>query len=419
MDPAAVLDSLRRETREELDRILAYWSTVAVDPRHGGFHGYIGPDGVAGPGAAKGAILNTRILWTFSAAYGVLDAPWLAPLADRAAGVVLGRLMDPVHGGVYWMLDAAGHRLDDRKHIYAQAFALYALAEHHRATGQRDSLEAAIGLFDLIEEHAADAVHGGYLEAFDRDWRRRYDDRLSEVDLDAPKSENTHLHLLEAYTTLVRAWADPRPRSRLRSLVTVFVDRIVDADRGHTRPFFDRDWTVRSTTVSFGHDIETAWLLADAVEALDDSTLAARVRDVSLRLVDTVLREGLDPDGGVYYEVDADGVIDRQKEWWTQAEAIVGFLYAYGATGRPELLAAARDTWGFVTSHMIDRERGEWHRRTDRDGTPQPGHEKAGPWKGPYHNARACLEVMARAAALRAAGPSGAGQTQTDQGSSR
>lgn len=414
MGRAAVLESLQRETREELTRILAYWSDVAVDRERGGFHGYIGPDNVPRPEAPRGAILNTRILWAFSAAHRVLGDATLRPLADRAAEVVLGRLLDPVHGGVYWMIDPSGRPTDDRKHVYAQAFALYGLAEHYRATGREASLRAAIELFDLVEEHAADPEHGGYLEAFDRDWRPRDDDRLSGVDLASPKSENTHLHLLEAYTALVRAWTDPRPGSRIRSLVTLFTDRIVDHERGHTRPFFDRDWTVRSTTVSFGHDIETAWLLADAVAALDDTALAEPVAEVSLLLADTVLREGLDPEGGVYYEVDPDGVVDREKEWWTQVEAIVGFLHAYGATARPDFLAAARDTWGFARTHMLDREGGDWYRRTDRDGTPQPGHEKVGPWKGPYHTTRACLEVIGRAAALRDRWPS-TGQAHQDQ----
>ncbi|MFW6205840.1 MAG: AGE family epimerase/isomerase [Gemmatimonadota bacterium] len=410
MDPAVVLESLAREAREELTRILAYWSDVAVDRERGGFHGYVGPDNTPDPDAPRGAILNARILWAFSAAYravgdlapGAVDRPGLRSLADRAADVVLDRFVDPDHGGVFWMTDSSGRPVDHRKHIYAQAFALYSLAEHYRATGRARSRDTAVALQRLIEEHAADERYGGYTEAFHRDWRPRPGDRLSDVDLAAAKSENTHLHLLEAYATLVRAVPEARADNELRALVELFLEHIVELDTGHTRPFFDCDWTVRSTTVSFGHDIETAWLLTDAADALGDLRLADRVAPVSLRLAETVLEEGLDPEGGVCYQVGADGVVDREKEWWTQAEAIVGLLAAYQATGRSAFLAGARDTWAFVRSYMLDREGGEWFRRTTRGGMPLPGHEKVGPWKGPYHNVRACLQVMERTAALTA-----------------
>lgn len=392
---AAVAD-LAAEARHELGRILRYWLDNAVDPR-GGFIGFIDADGTPDPGAPRGAILTSRILWTFAAAYRRLGEAELRVMADRALNEVLGRFRDPEHGGVYWLIGPDGRPVDDRKHVYAQAFAVYALAEHHRATGHESSLEEAIGLFRLIEEHASDPGHGGYLESFDRDWRPRDDDRLSDVDLAVPRSENAHLHLLEAYTTLVHAWRDPAVIDRLRALTLVFLDRIVDREAGHTRPFFDRYWTARSTVVSFGHDIETAWLLRAAARALGEPGFSDRTTEVALRLAGSVLEDGLDPAGGVYYEVSESGVVDRDKEWWTQAEAVVGFIDAYQATGRAEFLAAAQSTWRFITAHVVDHEGGEWSRRVSRDGSVRAPLEKVGPWKGPYHNARACLEVMERA----------------------
>jgi mannobiose 2-epimerase len=405
MNAAAVLETLGREMRHELTgRILPFWSRRAVDEHGGGFIGYMGPDGVPDPDAPRGGILNARILWSFSAAHRALGDPEVRAVADRAADDLGRRFLDPEHGGLYWMVESSGTPVDDRKHVYAQAFAVYAFAEHHRATGAVQSLDRARALFALIEEHAFDGEHGGYREAFRRDWTPLTDVRLSERDLDAAKSENTHLHLLEAYTTLYRAWPDPVVADRLRALVELFRASIIAWDVGHTRPFFDRDWTVRSTIVSFGHDIETSWLLAEAAAALGDPGLEERVAKASLRLADTVLAEGLDPRGGVFYEVDETGRVDRAKEWWTQAESVVGFLHAYQGTGRPAFLAAARDTWAFIRSHHLDPRHGEWHRRTDRDGTPERQHEIVGPWKGPYHATRACLEVMERTGQLLSAG---------------
>lgn len=402
MSTHATLVALERETRAELTgRILPYWSERAVDPVHGGFFGYIGPDGAADPDAPRAANLNSRILWTFSAAGRVLGDSSLHHVADRAADVLRRRFLDAADGGVYWAVDRAGRPVDDRKHVYAQAFAVYGLAEHHRATGREESLREAVALFRLIEGRARDAACGGYREAFSRDWSPLEDARLGETDLNAPKSANTHLHLVEAYATLLRTWRDPELADRLRALVELFVDRIVDRSSGHLRPFFDADWTPRSGIVSYGHDIEASWLLSDAAAALEDRTLAGRVDAAALLLADAVLREGFDPMGGVFYLADPAGTVDREKEWWPQAEAIVGFLHAYQRTGRADFLAAARDTWAFIKAYMLDQQQGEWYRRVDRDGTLQPQHEKVGPWKGPYHNARACLEVMRRASGGR------------------
>ena len=394
---AATLVALGREMRAELrERILPWWAEHALDRERGGFHGLIGPDAAPAPDAPRGVVLNSRILWTFSAAHRTLREPWLRVVADRAAEVVTGKFLDLEHGGVYWTVDPSGRPVDPRKHVYAQAFALYGLSEHHRATGCEASRRAGQTLFGLIEAHAWEPTHGGYREAFDRGWTPLADVRLGDSDLNAPRSHNTLLHLLEAYANLYRVWPDPVLQARLRHLIGLFPDRIVDRSSGHARPFFEADWTVLSTDVSYGHDIETAWLLGDAARLLDDPTLAARVAEVAVLLADTTLREGVDPRGGLFYRADATGAVDREKEWWPQAEAVVGFLDAFERTARPEFLDAAWRTWSFIRDHLRDHEYGEWHRRVDRDGTPQPRHEKAGPWKGPYHNGRACLEVMRR-----------------------
>lgn len=398
MNPDDTLLCLELEMRSELlGRILPYWIERVVDRERGGFYGYIGPDGKPDPEAPRGVILNSRILWTFSAASHALHEPVLTALALRAAEVIGSQFADQTHGGVYWTVDRSGQPVDDRKHIYAQAFAIYGLAEHYRATGWGESLLNAQALWVLTESYARDPAGGGYREAFSRDWQPLDDARLGETDLNAPRSANTHLHLLEAYTTLLRAWPDPVLRDRLRFLVELFLDRIMDPATGHLRLFFDESWVPRSQGVSYGHDIEASWLLTDAAAALADEALSARTRQAALLTAESVMREALDPGGGVFYLADAAGQVDKGKEWWTQAEAVVGFLNAYQETGRADFLEAAWNTWGFIKARMLNREQGEWYRRVDADGNPEPGHEIVGPWKCPYHNARACLEVMKRA----------------------
>jgi mannobiose 2-epimerase len=342
-------------------------------------------------------ILGARILWTFAAAHRCLGGEAYLPLAGRARDYLQRRFLDPRYGGVYWMLDADGEAVDERKHVYAQAFAVYALAEHHRATGDAASLAQAIALQRLLESHGADAEHGGYREAFSRDWQPLEDVRLSEKDALQAKSANTHLHLLEAYSTLLRSWPDPGLAERLRALVELFLGPLYDPGGAHFRAFFDADWTPRSDGVSWGHDIETAWLLLEGAEMLGDAGLRERVRAVAVAVARAVLAGGVDADGGLLHESGPEGVRDGEKHWWVQAEAIVGFAAAWQETGDGCFLEAAQASWDFVRRRIRDPELGEWRWGVTREGTPLEGEDLAGPWKCPYHHARACLEVMARA----------------------
>ena len=394
------LRRLRDEMAAELTgRILPFWAERTRDDRLGGFVGYMSADGVRDDLAPKGAILGARLLWTFSAAARTLeDASWTT-MAERTRAFMRAHMLDREHGGVYWMVDADGTPRDTRKHVYAQAFAIYALAEHHRATGSASSLQDAITLFELLERHAQDVEFGGYEEAFTREWTRLGDVRLSPVDANERKSMNTHLHVLEAYTNLYRAWPESLLRIRLQQLVALFVDRIVDARTGHVIPFFDAAWAPRSGHVSYGHDIETSWLLMEAVDAIGDLALRLRVQPVAVRIARAVLDEGLDAEhGGIFNEGGRGGGTD--KDWWPQAEAVVGFLNAWELTGESRFLDAAVSAWEFTRRHLLDLAQGEWHWGVTRDGRLRPGREKVGPWKCSYHNSRACLEVITRAGYL-------------------
>lgn len=392
-DPLQVLADQMRD--ELVERILPYWATRAVDEHHGGFVGRIAGDGSIVPAAPKGVVLAARILWSFAAAYHALGEERLRALAERAQAS-LETFWDPEFGGVYWMVDPHGRPVDERKHVYAQAFAVYALAEAHRATGNRDALDRAAAAYRLIEEHSADRRSGGYHEAHARDWSVLEDVRLSERDADEKKSLNTHLHLLEAYAGLYRVWRDSSLGSRLRLLLDLHLDRLFDATTGHFRLFCDEGWRVRGDAVSYGHDIEASWLILEAADVLGDAGLRARVREVSLAAARATLCEGLDEDGGVFNDGGPEGVRDGGKDWWPQAEAIVGFVSAYQESGDPAFAAAAARVWAFIRRRIVDPERGEWRWGVTRDGLPRDGEDKVGPWKCPYHNTRACLEVMAR-----------------------
>ena len=397
----APLAPLAARARAELvEHILPYWAARTVDREHGGFVGRIDGHDRLVPGAPKGAVLNARILWTFAAAARALGADRWRAEADRAYAYLRAHVRDAEHGGVFWTVTAEGRPLDTKKQVYAQAFAIYALAEYARLGGPAEALAWAQDLYRRLEAHAVDPEHGGYYEAFARDWGPAADVRLSEKDDDAPKSMNTHLHVLEAYTTLYRVWPDAELAGRLRALLGLFLDRVIDPAAGHLTCFFEADWARASGLVSYGHDIEASWLLDEAAAVLGDGALAATVREASLRLARRTLAEGLDADGALFNEREAGGHLDTDKHWWPQAEAVVGFLNAYAHTGEGAFAEAALRAWAFIEAHLVDRAGGEWFFRVSRDGVPYREEDKVGLWKCPYHNARACLEIIERVGAL-------------------
>ncbi len=397
METTSTLAALRDELGTELtERILPYWMEHTIDHVHGGFVGRITQKNEIVDGAEKGLVLNARILWTFSAAYRVLGDERYRVVADRAYAFMTNAFRDHAHRGYYWMLTYDGRPADDRKHVYAQAFALYGVAEYYRATGHEPALDEAISLFDLIERYAHDLDHGGYHEAFDRAWARLDDARLSDKDAHERKSMNTHLHVLEAYTNLFRVWPDAGLLTQLHALTDVFIHRILRGETRHFLLFFDEDWRPKSTAVSFGHDIEASWLLLDAAEVLGDDELRRQVRDVAVDIARLTLSEGQDHDGGLFNQGGPSGIADTDKDWWPQAEAIVGFVRAYEETGDSAFVKAAEASWAFIKRFVVDEEYGEWFGRVSRDGAPYDEEDKVGSWKCPYHNSRACLEIMDR-----------------------
>jgi cellobiose epimerase len=378
---------------EWCDNIAPFWLRYASDEKHGGFHGWISNDLKIDEQAEKGIILNSRILWTFAHAFKLYQNAQFIRLADRAFTYLIDHFIDREHGGVFWSVDYHGQPLDMKKRPYAQAFALYGLTEFYLATGVPRALTEAQAIFDLLESRARDHLNDGYFETFERDWTLARDQRLSDVDQDEKKSMNTHLHLLEAYSAFVRATNDERVKDRLRAIIKLFLDRIIDREQFHLQMFFDESWTSRSDHFSFGHDIEASWLLCEAAQALGDAQLLNEIQGVALNMAQSVYDRGLDTDGSLLYEADTAGIIDDEKHWWTQTEAVVGFVNAYQLTGNEAFLIAAMRVWEFIDKHIVDKQNGEWFWKTSRAGVPNPEMPKVSQWKCPYHNGRMCFEV--------------------------
>ena len=383
--------------RSELENnILPFWMNKMEDNEEGGFYGQITGEDELKPEASKGAILNARILWTFSSAYRLLKKPEYLETATRAKRYLIDRFYDPQYGGIYWELDYKGNPLDTKKQIYAIGFAIYGLSEYARATGDEEALAYAQQLFDVIEQHSFDSEQNGYVEALTRDWQPIEDMRLSDKDENEKKTMNTHLHILEPYTNLYRVWKDEQLERQLRNLIEVFITRILDPQTGHLNLFFEEDWTNKYRIYSYGHDIEASWLIHEAALVLGDPEVLKRIEPIIIRIAQAA-DEGLNPNGSMIYENFLDKQkIDRELHWWVQAENVVGHINLYQHFGDTEALDIAVRCWEFIKTKLIDHEQGEWHWSLLPDGTVNRRDDKAGFWKCPYHNGRMCMEVIER-----------------------
>ena len=392
-----IVVSLVDEVRKELENdILPFWMTRMVDNENGGFYGQITGEDVLCPKASKGAILNARILWTFSSAYRILKNNSYLKMASRAKEYLIGKFYDEQYGGIFWELDFKGNPADTKKQIYAIGFAIYGLSEYVRATGDEEALDYAVRLYECIEKYSHDLLRNGYWEAFTREWGDLQDMRLSDKDANERKTMNTHLHVLEAYANLCRVWRNEQVEQSLRNVIRLFLDKIWNKETGHLDLFFDDEWNRKSCVISYGHEIETSWLVHEAALVLNDKQLLAEVEDW-VRMVAENATEGLNNDGGMMYEKwGKEGRIDGDCHWWVQAETVVGYLNLYQHWQDERALLRAFRCWEFIKGHLIDYENGEWHWSVYADGRINTEDDKAGLWKCPYHNSRMCLEVMER-----------------------
>lgn len=395
------------------ENILSYWLQYGVEKEGKGFYGAVNLNNEPVLWANKTSVLNARILWTFAAAALRFPGKGYEETAQRAYRVVTEDFADREHGGYFMELNSENRLAKDMKHTYAQAFVIYALSKYYEFNPSGKVMNRIRKFFHFLDAKAKDPAHPGYLESFTRDWEVYGENRMA--DNNEPKSMNTHLHVLEAYAAVYKVWKDEQVAQRLRELLELFLHQIIRKD-GHLGIFFSEDFieTENSGAIcSFGHDIEASWLIWEAAEILGDGSLIEKTRPLILKMADAVLREGVDKDGGLFLESTRHGShVRTNKHWWLQAENLVGFMNAYQLTGDPLYWETVKLTWEFIDRHVIDHERGEWFTKVSRLGKPylvEPEDDpspyyrndwKIDPWKCPYHNGRAMLELIHRISRL-------------------
>lgn len=386
----------KRAEADVRENILPFWIKNGPDADTGGFVGEIDQSGNVNQDAPRGSLLTSRILWTFSAAYRRWPDPQYKELADRGYQYLVEVLWDQENGGLLWSVEPSGAPLEIQKEIYGQAFGIYAFSEYYRAIGEKESLDYATRLFELFEKHVRDREHGGYFELFDAEWNKI--DPLGAKVMGAglgAKSQNTHLHVMEAFTNLMRVWPDPALKEAQRELLDIMLHKVLDRESGHLGLFFDREWNVVSTGISYGHDIEAAWLMVEAAEVLGDEDLIRSAHEAAVIIAEATLRDGIDKDGAVALDGEPGRVTNPLRDWWPQAEGVIGFLCAWQISGDETYLDAAEKLWGFIEDKFVDRKQGEWHRGITAEGEIVT-YDKVAFWKGPYHNGRAGMEVSER-----------------------
>lgn len=381
---------MREEISRELkDRIIPFWKGLR-DPS-GGYIGQVEFDLTRRPDADRGCILNSRILWFFSEGYMLLKDESLLDEAGHAYEM-LKRMTDGENGGVFWSVHPDGSPADTTKHAYNQAFAIYALSAYYRASKNPEALKLAEELFEITETKCRDG--GGYLEAFTADWKPAGNDKLSENGVEAGRTMNTLLHMLEGCTGLYEANRSEAVRARLYDIADVFEHRIYNPEKHRQEVFFDADYNTLIDLHSFGHDIETSWLMDHTLDVLGDNALTERIRPLLLSMADRTYHDALTESG--FCNESECGRVNTDRIWWVQAEALLGFLNAYKHTGEERYKSAVLSQWRYIRDVLSDRREGsEWFWSVREDGVPneKPIVEQ---WKCPYHNGRMCFEVLKR-----------------------
>ena len=386
---------LKNKAKTELINILDYWLKNTIDKENGGFIGEINHQNVINNNSEKGAVLNARILWSFSAAYAVEKNPEYLKTAKRAFQYIKDYFFDNEFGGIFWSLQADGKPKDTKNQIYAIAFVIYGLSEFYKIFKNEDALELAQSLFYKIELYSKDYKNKGYLEAFTRDWQEIEDLRLSEKDANEKKTMNTHLHIVEAYANLYLIWPNPKLKDSIKEILEVIALYFINKYTWHLKLFFDENWKEKEDVISYGHDIEAAWLLQWCAETIEDVDLIKNYQKYAVAFADAT-KEGLDADGGLWYEYEPkEQKLIAEKHWWPQAELWIGMINAWQLTQNEEFLEITEKNFEFVEKYIIDHKNGEWIWGVYADYSPILK-DKAGFWKCPYHNSRACIELIKR-----------------------
>lgn len=406
--------TLREEVKEELLwHIIPFWKNLR-DDEWGGYYGWLSYDLSLDKKSEKGCILNSRITWFFSNAYTLLKDESLLDEAKHGYAFLKQHCVDTENGGVYWSLNYDGTPLDTTKHTYNQAFSIYALSSYYEAAKEKEALELSYSLYRLIETKCRDEV--GYLEAFTKDFKPESNEKLSENGVMADKTMNTLLHVFEAYTELYRVckanetldlqaengsvvsagYVAELVKQRLHWILDLIAEKIYNPQKQRQEVFFDKNYHTILDLHSYGHDIETAWLVDRGVELLGEENYREKMTPITQALTAQVYQVAFDGHS-LANECDR-GVVNENRVWWVQAETLVGFLNAYQKDpSYSEYRDAALAEWKFIKEHVVDRRKGsEWYWEVHKDGSPIVTRPIVEPWKCPYHNGRMCFEVMKR-----------------------
>lgn len=372
--------------------LIPFWKGL-IDRDFGGYYGFSDFDHKVNKKYEKGCILNSRILWFFSTCVDLTDDKECIGYAEHAYDFLKSAFLDKENGGVYWSVTYDGVPLDTTKHTYCQAFAIYALAAYYKVSADEQSLGIANDLVKIIEQKCRDK--DGYLEAFNSDFSPASNEKLSENGVMAERTMNTLLHVYEAYTGLYKVTKDEYLADRLKEMLTIFRDKMYNPEKHRQEVFFDRDYNPLIDLISYGHDIETAWLLDRGIEVLGDDRLKERYADMTSDLANNILHNAFDG-CSLPQECEA-GVVNEDRVWWVQAEAVNGFINEYlKDPSKTEYKDAAIAQWEYIKQNVIYKDGGEWYNQLDRAGRPYKNMPVVGPWKCPYHNGRMCLEVIRR-----------------------
>ncbi len=375
------------------DKIIPFWKSLR-DNEYGGYYGWMDFDLNVDKKAVKGCILNSRITWFFSNAYTLLKDESLLEEAKHGFAFMKEHCMDTENGGIYWSINYNGEPEDTTKHTYNQAFSIYALSSFFEASGDEEALEMAKELFHIIESRCTDEI--GYLEAFDKEFHEIENDKLSENGVIADKTMNTLLHVMEAYTELYRVSKMPEVKARLEWILDTIADKVYNPELHRLEVFFDKNMNTILDLHSYGHDIETAWLVDRAVEVLGEKKYEEKMTPMTKDLTAQIYKIAFN--GESLANECEKGVVNKHRIWWGQAESVVGFLNGWQMNpDKPEYMEAAKKQWNFIKEYLIDqREGSEWFWEVDEEGKPYENRPIVEPWKCPYHNGRMCFEVIKR-----------------------
>lgn len=376
--------------------LIPFWKNMR-DDSFGGYYGYVSYGLNTDRKAPKGCILNSRITWFFSNAYTLLKDKALLDEARHGFEFLKDACWDKQNGGVFWSVNFDGTPCETLKHTYNQAFSIYALSSYYEASGDRQALDMAYSLYDLIEGRMRDEA--GYKEAFDREFNEIDNEKLSENGVMAQKTMNTLLHVFEAYTELYRVDRNEKVAGKIKWMMDIIAEKIYNPKFHRQEVFFDDKWNTIIDLHSYGHDIETAWLVDRSIDVLGDEEYARKMHPITADLTDCIYRTAFD--GNSLANECERGKVDEWRIWWVQAETVVGFLNGYEKSGREEYLDAALNEWHFIRMNLFDRrpdyvEGKEWYWRVTKEGEPDENKPIVEPWKCPYHNGRMCFEVIKR-----------------------